>query len=63
MEYPSGQRLYRWDGEYICRYPSGERMFRYDGEYLMLYPSGERLWKTDGVLPIAVVTGLATGML
>lgn len=61
--YPSGQRLYEWDGEYICRYPSGERMFRYDGQYLMRYPSGQRIWQTDGILPVALVTGLATGLL
>jgi hypothetical protein len=38
-------------------------MFRYDGQYLMRYPSGERIWQTDGILPVALVTGLATGLL
>ncbi len=27
------------------------------------YPSGERLWQTEGILPVAVVAGLATGLL
>ena len=57
----TGNRLYKWDGTYISKPSTNERLFKYDGKYLSR--SNTRLLEIKGVLPIAVIIGLATGLL
>ena len=41
--YPSGKKLYSYDGQYIKAYPSGKKLYKVDGYAIKAYPSGKTL--------------------
>jgi len=41
--YPSGKKLYSYDGQYIKAYPSGKKLYKVEGYAIKAYPSGKTL--------------------
>ena len=53
----TGERLYRWDGQYLMKPNTGNRLVRWDGTYMMKPNTGERLFKYDGTYVTKPNTG------
>ena len=44
----TGERLLKWDGQYLIKPGTGERLCKWDGTYVTKPGTGERLFKYDG---------------